>query len=50
VPREKSQADESQIKNLLTKKLSDYKLPKYYEFCEELPKNESGKIVKKELK
>ncbi len=49
VPREKSEADESKVKNFLTKKLSDYKLPKYYEFREQLPKNESGKILKKEL-
>ena len=42
-------ADESKVKNFLTKKLSDYKLPKYYEFREQLPKNESGKIIKKEL-
>lgn len=49
VPREKSEADESKVKSFLAKKLSDYKLPKYYEFREQLPKNESGKILKKEL-
>lgn len=32
------------------KNLANYKCPKYIEFCDSLPKNESGKILKKLLK
>ena len=42
--------DEQSISNHLKKILSTYKLPKFYEFRDNLPKNKSGKILKTKLK
>jgi long-chain acyl-CoA synthetase len=38
------------IKTYLRKKLAYYKVPKYFEFCQCLPKNGSGKIMKELLR
>jgi long-chain acyl-CoA synthetase len=41
--------DEFMVKQALSLKIPPYKIPKYFEFCESLPKNESGKILKKNI-
>jgi acyl-CoA synthetase (AMP-forming)/AMP-acid ligase II len=41
---------DEEILNFLSKRLSPYKLPKYLEYCDALPKNKSGKIQKLKLK
>ncbi|RMD48302.1 MAG: hypothetical protein D6830_07110, partial [Ignavibacteria bacterium] len=38
------------LDQFLKGRLQSIKIPKYYEFRKELPKNESGKIMKEELK
>lgn len=42
--------DENKIRDILRHKLPSFKIPKYFEFRESLPKNESGKILKAILK
>jgi acyl-CoA synthetase (AMP-forming)/AMP-acid ligase II len=44
-----TQIDELLIKQALSKRLPTYKIPKYFEFRESLPKNETGKILKQKL-
>jgi acyl-CoA synthetase (AMP-forming)/AMP-acid ligase II len=39
----------SKLRIALTNYLPVYKIPKLFEFCNSLPKNESGKVLKKEL-
>jgi acyl-CoA synthetase (AMP-forming)/AMP-acid ligase II len=50
VPRDGSEIDQEFVKKALMKNLSPYKQPKYIEFRNDLPKNESGKILKNVLK
>ncbi|MCP4712445.1 MAG: acyl--CoA ligase [Planctomycetes bacterium] len=50
VPRDQKSISEDNIKKQLKDKLPTYKFPKYFEFQESLPKNESGKILKEVLK
>ncbi|MCD4691436.1 MAG: AMP-binding protein, partial [Calditrichales bacterium] len=50
VPRDGSEIDQEFVKKALMKNLSSYKQPKYIEFRNDLPKNESGKILKSVLK
>lgn len=50
IPREKTDLTEENIINFLKDKLPAYKLPKYIEFRNMLPKNKSGKILKSKLK
>ncbi len=51
VPREMSNGvNENVVQTALRKKLPLYKIPKHYSFCENLPRNESGKILKNVLK
>ena len=38
-----------ELNNFLKSKIAVYKLPKFYEFIDALPKNESGKVLKKKL-
>ena len=38
------------IKSFLKKHLANYKLPKYIYFIEELPKNATGKVLKRKLR
>jgi len=40
---------QEQVLEYLDGKLARYKIPKYYEFREELPKSAAGKILKREL-
>lgn len=47
-PGEKVTIDE--IKNYARSKLAEFKVPKYIEFVDDLPKNIMGKVLKKELK
>ena len=42
--------DASMIKKELKKHLADYKIPKFYHFLKELPKNATGKVLKKDLR
>ncbi len=49
VPLSSSDTDEKAIIDYLRQKLPAYKLPKVIEFVKELPKNESGKILKTKL-
>ncbi len=44
------QISEQEIRTILGKKLPSFKSPKYFEFRKSLPKNQSGKILKIELK
>jgi len=43
-------ADEEEIKNFCSKHLADYKVPKFVEFLEALPRNAAGKVIKGDLK
>ncbi len=47
-PGEKTTEDE--IKSYLQTKLAPFKIPKYIEFVDDLPKNIIGKVLKKELR
>jgi acyl-CoA synthetase (AMP-forming)/AMP-acid ligase II len=40
---------ENDVLNFSAGNLAKYKIPKFVEFLEELPKNDAGKINKKEL-
>ncbi len=42
-------ADADEIRRYLTERLAKYKVPKYYEFRDSLPKSAAGKILKREL-
>lgn len=44
------QANGDDIKNFLGSKLAEFKIPKYIEFIDDLPKNIIGKVLKKELR
>ncbi|MCK9604319.1 MAG: AMP-binding protein, partial [Candidatus Omnitrophica bacterium] len=50
VLKEGEQATEHEIIRYLREKLAPYKIPKYIEFRESLPKNTAGKILKRLLK
>ena len=39
-----------EVRNFCREHLTDYKIPKYYEFRDELPKNPVGKILRKDLR
>ncbi|MGI6548575.1 MAG: AMP-binding enzyme [Syntrophomonadales bacterium] len=39
-----------EVKEYLKDKIARYKIPELVEFMPELPKNQTGKILKKELK
>ena len=43
-------ADADEIRQWVTERLSDYKVPRIVEFVDELPKNATGKILKRELR
>jgi len=49
VLKEHKTLDEAEIINYLEGKLARYKIPKHYEFREELPRSAAGKILKREL-
>ena len=50
IPLPHSELDEQKVLGALRISLPAFKLPKYIEFVKELPKNESGKILKTKLK
>jgi long-chain acyl-CoA synthetase len=43
-------ADEEEIKKFCSDHLADYKIPKYIEFLDSLPRNPAGKVIKGNLK
>ena len=45
----KNQIDSELILEFLSKQLAKYKVPKYISYIAELPKNATGKVLKKEL-
>ncbi len=47
---DKDKFEEEELKNFLKQKLASFKLPHYFEFIEQLPKNRTGKIDKQSLK
>lgn len=49
VLKEDAEASEEDLKMFLRKKLADYKVPKYIDFIDELPRNPGGKILKNRL-
>ena len=49
VPQKNVQLKQNEIRDFLREKLASYKIPKYILFVNSLPKNKSGKILKKEL-
>ena len=49
VVRDGSKPTESDIKDLVKTKLARYKVPREVEFMDELPRNATGKILKREL-
>lgn len=50
VKKEESSLTEQDVISYCTGKLAKYKIPKYVEFIEQLPKNDAGKIDRKSLK
>lgn len=50
VKENNAEIDESTVINYCTEKISSYKKPKSIHFLDELPKNPSGKILKRELR
>ncbi len=49
VPKEE-QVEKTELHQFLADRLASYKLPRFIEFLEELPKNSTGKVMKRELK
>jgi acyl-CoA synthetase (AMP-forming)/AMP-acid ligase II len=49
VPRNGSQLDEEEIKRYVKENLARYKVPREVIFLEELPRNATGKVLKREL-
>jgi acyl-CoA synthetase (AMP-forming)/AMP-acid ligase II len=50
VPREGGQVDEDEIKAYVKENLARYKVPREVVFIERLPRNATGKVLKRELK
>ncbi len=50
IPKQKGWNDSEKVMGYLKEKLPAIKVPKYIEFREEFPKNESGKIMKTKIK
>jgi acyl-CoA synthetase (AMP-forming)/AMP-acid ligase II len=49
VLRQGQMLDEDDIKDFCSKHLADYKVPRLVEFIEALPRNSTGKVVKRLL-
>ena len=47
---ENAKVDEIELKNFLKKHLANYKIPKHIYFTQNLPKNATGKILKRKLR
>lgn len=50
VMKEGFEASKPQLRRFLMERLALYKVPKYYFFCEQLPKNPTGKVLKTALR
>lgn len=50
VLKEGEEATKPQLRRFLMERLAGYKVPKYFFFCEQLPKNGTGKIMKTVLR
>ena len=50
VPKKGKKISEKEIIGLCEKNLARFKRPRYLEYAQELPKNPSGKILKRELR
>ena len=50
VVRKDQTLDVQAVRDYCKKNLTGYKVPKYVEFCESLPKSPVGKILRRELK
>jgi acyl-CoA synthetase (AMP-forming)/AMP-acid ligase II/uncharacterized membrane protein len=50
VPRNGADIDEAEVKDYVKSNLARYKVPREVEFLEELPRNATGKVLKRELK
>jgi acyl-CoA synthetase (AMP-forming)/AMP-acid ligase II/uncharacterized membrane protein len=50
VPRAGADIDETEIKDYVKSNLARYKVPRDVEFLKELPRNATGKVLKRELK
>jgi long-chain acyl-CoA synthetase len=48
--KEEEKATEQELKKFLKDKLANYKIPKHFYFIEELPKNATGKVLKRVLR
>ena len=49
-PKENMNIKESELRNYLKQHLANFKLPKHIYIVEELPKNATGKVLKRVLK
>jgi acyl-CoA synthetase (AMP-forming)/AMP-acid ligase II len=45
-----AKATEEEIKNFCAARLADYKVPKFVQFMDALPRNPAGKVSKPELR
>lgn len=50
VLKEGAVATKPQLRRFLMERLAGYKVPKYFLFCEQLPKNGTGKVMKTALR
>jgi acyl-CoA synthetase (AMP-forming)/AMP-acid ligase II len=49
VPKENENIDSQELKDFLREHLAHFKIPHYFEFVEDLPKNRVGKVDKTKL-
>ena len=50
VLKEGEKATKPELKRYIRGKVANYKLPKYFEFIDQLPKNKTGKVLKMDLR
>ncbi len=50
VPKEGAKASKKEIQSFCRESLAKYKVPRYIEFCDSLPKNDLGKTLRRQLK
>ena len=50
VLKEGAEASKKEIQSFCREKLARYKVPRYIEFCDSLPKNDLGKTLRRQLK
>jgi len=50
VPKEGSELTAESVRSHVKARLADYKVPKHVDFVAELPRNQSGKLLKRELR